>query len=391
MVSSTFIEDIFVQLVALVDQRLVPAQRQDIAPMSSFESTILLDKPLTYSQGNLILKILHRYKNMASLAGLDYTALLDNPQWKNPFRVIDFSKKLWVETDEAGCVWLHLKFPYQLKKEFDDEFGTTRDNAWDPEKKVRKMALYKYNLIRVFEFASKHGFEIDDTFLSALSEVEEIWEHQDSVIPGSYSLDGQVHLKNATEDAQTFWNNRARINVETDLLLAKSMGYVWSGNPTTTAEKIAASDASMFWQKDSVEFLNLCSIIDGKICLLLDRAGNSFDWLKKFANDLEKSNFDKQDVRVCFRADKTQDPKMNEWIRNNGFGGKVEGGKLLIFNHKPAKWLFKESQDVKILASNNLYQPTNSITRDWFNSHPCVIYVGEIKPSFNKELKNAEL
>ena len=169
------------------------------------------------------------------------------------------------------------------------------------------------------------------------------------------------------------------------------MGYVWRGQPQTTAEKIAASDATVFWQKDSVEFLNLCAEVDGKICLLLDRAGNSFEWLKKLALDLEKSNFNKQDVRVCFRSDKGQDPLMNEWIRTNGFGGKVDGGKLLIFNHKPAKWLFKESQDVKILASNNLYQPTNSITRDWFNSHPCVIYVGEIKPSFNKEQKNAEL
>lgn len=391
MASSTFIEDIFVQLVSLVDQRLVPVQRQDFAPMSSFESTILMGKSLTQSQGNLILKILHRYKNMSTLAGFDYGDFLNDPKWKSPFRVIDFSKKLWVESDETGTVWLHLKFPYQLKKEFEDEFGTSRDNAWDSEKKVRKMILYKYNLVQVFEFATKHGFEVDDTFLSALSEVEEIWEHQDAVIPSCYSLEGQIHLKNATEDAQTFWNNRSRKNLETDLLLAKSMGYVWNGQPSSTAEKIAASDATVFWQKDSVEFLNLCSVIDGKICLLLDRAGNSFDWLKKFALDLEKSNFNKQDVRVCFRADKGQDPKMNDWIRDNGFGGKVEGGKLLIFNHKPAKWLFKESQDVKILASNNLYQPTNSITRDWFNSHPCVIYVGEIKPSFNKEQKNAEL
>jgi hypothetical protein len=391
MVSSIFIEDIFVQLFDLVEERLLPIQHQDYAPMSSFQTTILSGRSLTQSQGNLILKILYRYKTMASVTGLDYNDFLDDPKWKSPFRVIDFSKKVWVETDENNTVWVLLKFPYQLKKEFDDEFGTSRDNAWDPEKKVRKMVLYKYNLVQLFEFANKHGFEIDDTFLSALGEVEEIWEHQDSVIPSSCTQDDRIILKNAGEDARAFWDNRSQTSIASDLLLAKSMGYVWQGQPTTTVEKIAASDANVFWQKDTVEFLNLCSIIDGKICLLLDRAGNSFDWLKKFALDLDKSNFDRNDVRVCFRAEKNQDPKMNEWIKNNGFGGKVEGAKLLIFNHKPAKWLFKEQQSVKILASNNLYQPTNTITRDWFNSHPCVIYVGEIKPSFNKEQKNAEL
>ena len=78
-------------------------------------------------------------------------------------------------------------------------------------------------------------------------------------------------------------------------------------------------------------------------------------------------------------------------MSDNGFGGKVEEGKILIFNHKPAKWLFKEQENVKLLVTNNLYPATNSIAKDWLSSHPCVIYLGDIKPSELRGQKIVEL
>jgi hypothetical protein len=51
----------------------------------------------------------------------------------------------------------------------------------------------------------------------------------------------------------------------------------------------------------------------------------------------------------------------------------------------------KKQESVKIIASNNIYSPTNTISRDWFNSHPCVIYIGDIKPTMSKDQKIVEL
>jgi len=53
--------------------------------------------------------------------------------------------------------------------------------------------------------------------------------------------------------------------------------------------------------------------------------------------------------------------------------------------------LFKDLDDVTLLVTNNVFPPTNVMTRDWFNSHPCVIYLGDIKPSETKGQKIVEL
>ena len=73
-------------------------------------------------------------------------------------------------------------------------------------------------------------------------------------------------------------------------------------------------------------------------------------------------------------------------IRDNGFGGKIDGAKFLIFNQKPAKWLFKEEKDVTILASNNLFAGGQTMIRHLLKNHPCVVYVGDIAPTVQEEL-----
>jgi hypothetical protein len=392
MASSTYLEDIFVEFTEHVDNGHISIQPQDLAAISSFYTHITNNSSLTQSQGNLIIKFLNKYKPQALRLGIDYSDDLVDPKWKMPFRVIDLSKKIWVENDEFKTTWVCVKFPYQLKKEFDDEFEDNQHHSiWEPERRVRKLILYKCNLIHIHEFAKKHNFEIDDTFLIALGDVEEIWQNQDDILPHSSLSYGSITIKNCSEETFEWWTNNCTGNLETDLLLAKSMGYPFNEKPLNTIEKIAASNENIFWLKDTIEFLNLCNQVQGKICILLDRAGKSLEWLEQFDISLTQSNLPRDTVRVCFRSDKEHEPELNQWIKDHGFGGKVGDAKVLIFNHKPAKWLFKEQESVKIIASNNVYSPTNSISRDWFNSHPCVIYIGDVKPTVQKDQKIVEL
>ena len=52
---------------------------------------------------------------------------------------------------------------------------------------------------------------------------------------------------------------------------------------------------------------------------------------------------------------------------------------------------FKDKEDITIIATNNLYPHTSQVTKDWLDSHPCVIYLGDIKPSEQKGKKIVEL
>ena len=136
--------------------------------------------------------------------GFDYRHLLENPKWKNAFRVIDLTKKIFVETDSLGTPIVCLRFPYQLKKEFEDEIDRFK-SVWDHERKLRLLNLYDFNLIQLYEFAKKHNFEIDDTFMIAVGEVEEIWQTQDEILPvAEISLDW-VTLKNASIETENWF------------------------------------------------------------------------------------------------------------------------------------------------------------------------------------------
>lgn len=392
MASSTYLEDVFVELTQYIDRGDININPQDVSAISSFYHYITSSLPLTQSQGNLIIKFLNKYKSQALKVDFDYSSSLDDPRWKTPFRVIDLSKKIWVENDDEKITWVCLKFPYQLKKEFDSEFDSDNHHSiWDADRKIRKIILYKCNLIQLHEFAVNHNFEIDDTFLIALGDVEEIWQHQDDILPRSEKINDAVCLLNCSQETKSWFENHRTKHYETDLLLAKSMGYIFNGQPDNVLEFISASKENTFWMKDIVGFLNLCDSIQGKICIILDRAGKSLEWLEMFELALVQSTLPRSTVRVCFRAEKDQEPQINQWIKDHGFGGKVGDAKVLIFNHKPAKWLFKEQENVKIIATNNIYSPTSMIARDWFSSHPCVIYIGDIKPTMSKDHKIVDL
>jgi hypothetical protein len=395
MLSSRYIEDIFIEFynLAMIDEW--PIQPQDITAAGSFYSVMVQGKELTQNQANFILKLLAKYQNYAIRSSLDYQELIKVPEWKHPFRILDLNKKIFVEKDNNGSVWVCAKFPYQLKKEFDAEFedqkSTVNKTTWDAERKLRKLYIYDANLIQLYEFAQRHNFEIDDTLMIALADVEEIWERQETIIPHSTIVGDLVLLENYSTDVQEWWYKHWTRDVNSDLLLAKSMGYPYSGKPNTIIEKIAASESNAFWIKTNIELFQLYKSITGKVAIILDRTANTVEWLTAFVNDADAAGITRSDIRVCFRESKDQNTGLNDWIKTNDVGGKVEDGKILIFEFKPAKWLFKEQEHVTMLVSNNLYPSTNQITKDWFNTHPLVVYLGDIKPSEQRGQQIVEL
>jgi len=282
-----------------------------------------------------------------------------------------------------------------LKKEFEDEIERRETlhahSFWDPDEKVRRLDFYHYNLITLYEFVCKHNFEIDDTFMNVLSDVEEIWQNSEDAIPSSELGTYGVQLKNASDETAEWWQSNKAGSISKDLLLAKRMGFLYQEKPRNLVEKIAASQENSFWMKTNQEFFQLAKSCPGKICVLLDRSSATLPWLQNFVADAEKSGVSREEIKVCFRDNKESATGLNDWIKIAGVGGKVETGRILIFESKPAKWLFKSSNDVTLLVTNNIFPPTNTMARDWFMCHPCVVYLGDTKPTETKGQKIVEL
>ena len=394
--SLSFAEDIFVLFFKLVESGEMSIQHQDHAPIISFYTKILQQDQLTKNQADYVLKILGKYPQWRVWADLDPTAGVQDLKWKQPFRILDLTKKIYVERSTTGVLEVCVKFPYQLKKEFDEQINSYQltslhSNNWDADQKLRRLNLYDFNLIALYEFASRNQFDIDDSFMNVLADVEEIWQNQEQIIPCANITADSVMLENSNQDAEDWFSSHTCHQVDNDLVLAKSMGYVYSGKASTVIEKIAASPGNSFWMKSNKDFFDLYKTILGKAVVILDRTGDTLAWLQKFVTDAEMCGVDITDIKVCFRDTKERDTGINEWIKSAGVGGKVESGRLLIFEARPAKWLFKQDNDVTLLVTNNVYPPTNIMTKDWFQSHSCVIYLGDIKPSKLKGQRIVEL
>ena len=368
-------------------------QYQDRSAAHSFYDSIMQGKHFTEKQAQYVLKILFKYRKVVS-DEIDYGNHMEMPQWKREFRVIDTSKKVWIEeVDKTQRII--LRFPFHFKTDFDDfikeiRYNRDSENRWDPERKVRTLSLYGYNLVLLKEFLKVNDFEIDHEFNDVVERVEEIYWDVKEYSKLSKIIEGSVELKNASDSAKVYFRKHKTGKINSDLVLAKSMGHIFGGknkNINSWNKKIASETGNHFWIKDLSDFIKLGYSVDGRIAIILDRTGDVNSWLYTLCDTIDNCGFDRSDFRVCFRANKHADgDHLNTWVREQGFGGKIEGAKFLIFNQKPAKWLFKDEKDVTILASNNLFATGTSMMRNLFKNHPCIVYIGDIEPTIQEPL-----
>jgi hypothetical protein len=392
MLKPYYIEDIFFDFCSLVLTQTILAHPQDRSAILSFYSVITDSKQFTENQSKFLIKILDKYKTQSIDNGLDYQQALTNPIWKNSFRTLDLSKKIFVETDEEKNIWVCCKFPFQLKEPFESEIlnkdGYNKFSEWDPDRKIKKVMLHHINPVALYEFAVKHQFEIDETFVYVMSEIEEIWNRSSEIEKFSVVIDEVVYLVNTIPNVDEYWiNNRTGI-VENDLFLAKSMGYAFKTEKKslTLLEKISQSKKNIFWIQDVANFFKLYKTISGNVCVLLDRSSDYMEYLQNFVDQADLSEVPRSDIKVCFRENAESKSPLNAWVKDNKLGGQIDSGRIFIFSHKPAKWLFKDEVSVKIIMTNNLYPDTTISIREWIKAHPCVLYVGKIKPSLQKEI-----
>ena len=397
MPNHLYFEDAFVDFYAQVMYGKIPLQYQDQHPCDNFFNLITEKKQLTENQSRFIIKILEKYKKYSLNLGLQYQHLLDDPKWKNAFRVIDTSKRIYVEKDDQNNLWLNAKFPYSLKdtfqKEIVDPSGLTGSH-WDPESKVRKIPFRNCNIIHVYEFAVKHGFEVDDSVLSVVGDVEEIWNNSQDIIPISQIIDQRVYLINADEDTESWWEENSTGNLQQDMFLAKTAGFPLQNEENDNHDiikRIATSEETHFWVKDNDQFFQLYNAVGGRCAVILDRNCEVKDWIGNFVESAEKNQVDRNIIKVCFRESQEDRTGFNDWVKSNNLGGSLEQAKIFIFQHKPPKWLFKDNISVKIVVTNGLYPSTSNLTQALTESHPCVIHLGNIKPSAQRKITIVDL
>ena len=392
MTSHEFIEDLFLDFVDGCKLLNMGLQPHDVSAVSSFYALLHGTGEVTQAQANYIIKILKKYPNYLIKMNLD-SGLLDNPKWKHPFRIIDHSKRIFVEQNNDG-LFLCVQHPFSLKDSFEKtcvRYNKIGTNSWNPDTKIRTYDWYSVNPVLVREFGQANGYELSLEFLDLADQTEEIWNDAERYEKSVIEIDQKLMLINATESAERYFYSHATGNRYDDLLLAKNLGHRFnSSRSTNIIELISRENSNNFWIKQLDRVIELFDQIDGKICVVSSR-DHVKSWVQDFVTKVEKTRHSLDGIRVCFREKNNDDPDFNSWIKNKNLGGDIASGRIFIFKEKPAKWLMENDQDVKIVILNGAFPPSSANAQHWLEQQSCVIYTGNLRPSLTKGKNIVEL
>lgn len=392
-----YVEDIYLEFY----HRVLFGASVDIDPKDSdacenFYHLCSANKSFTEKQANYVVRLLKKYKSQVCDSTFDYTDYLIEPKFKNPFRILEDVKRVYVDQEENGKFIVCVQFPFRFKEIFDKEMEIKYyypGYVWDEKRYARKSDFFRVNFLRLNSFVSEHGFIIDESFQKVVADLEHAIENQENILPYSTIKDNQVELQLCSDETRDAFLTLPHKNLNQQMFSAKIMGFPLrlEKTPKNFLEKISSSSSTSFWMKEISDLFELYKQLQTKIVIIIDRAQDTMEWLKDFVQKSEICGIDREKIRVCFRESKNESTGLNQWIRDNRLGGKVEGADILIFEHQPSKWLFKEENFAKILVTTMINPPTSMITTDWFNSHPCVIYLSNIRPTMKGQRKIVNL
>ena len=384
-------EDLFVDFIQQVDTNGLSLQTQDLSAASSFYQLIVTDKQLTQAQAHFILRILTKYKNLLHKLKIS-TDRLDSPIWSRPFRVIDHDCIASIRVDDFNNPLLVLKNPYHIKDLFEKQvIDKNREiqvrSQWHAEEKVRTYFLYDLNPVLLQESLKNNNFSISSELIDYFLETDEIYENFEKYFPHCTVENNSVCLKHATQGAEDYFKNHKTENLLDDLMLAKNLGFRLVGNyENIPFHAIFATKTNYFWSADLEKFFEFSESVTGKKIIVVN-SYKTHEWIKNFIQISERKGIPHGKIKVAFREKNDEKNVFNQWIKDNGLGGDLKVADYLIFKDRPAKWLFNEKENVKIIAINEAFMPSSKKSQQWIEDHYCVFFLGNTKPTNNRGKK----
>jgi len=386
-----YFEDIFLKFYDAVkhDIRFWPRTEQNA--ILNFYRIISSNNQLTEKQANFVIRLIEKYKDVSSLNKYTVDDLLENAVWKYEFRTIDYSKKVFVEETEDGPV-ICLKCPFNFKQTVETLLKNSLhyfQNSWDKDRKINVLNPYEINLLDFQEFCRTNEFEIDISFENLVAEYEEILNQEESLYPGFIVDDCEIILKNCNEDVHNFYNENKTSSLKNNLILLKTMGIVQlNNNSKDMFSVLTASDTNQFYINELVRYFELVEHVNNKAVIVLYDDEHILKWLKTFYNISLNTNFTKK-IKIGFREN--ADSSINEWIKENELGGKIEEGDVLIFKNKIPKWIFTKNISIDIFSTNDLIPNRNAVIKQMVRHMPIVVHIAEYEPTTWRDHKIVNL
>ena len=158
---------------------------------------------LTEKQATLVVKLLKKNRDTLRPYVPNIDAVLENPQWKFPFRIIPSVKRVSIQKSEDSQEnFILVEFPYDdalvtTFRKRNSEVHDLHKGQWNSNLKKWAFGLTEPSVMWIGDTLLSLGFSADETFSSYYQELVELRSQFEKTIPMLVSTDNGFEIVNA--------------------------------------------------------------------------------------------------------------------------------------------------------------------------------------------------
>lgn len=338
-----FIEDIFQILVSIGNK----TNYYDQNIVNSFSYQLSVNKELTEKQSKLIIKLLKKYKkHIDQCLNLDIDQYLNNPVFKNPFRLVSIHKNISIIDTQIYGKTIKLDFNYnesiinKIKQIRQLNSFVAKCSHFDSNEKSWLFELNEQNLIALQPLLIEFQFEIDTVIKNYLDQIAYVQSNLEKFLPMVVNENNHYKIINLN-----LMTENSEINSCIDLLfLARKFGVtVWDENIENElsnnsinelVKKFLKTDPGTIFEVDlsKNDILSISDIVKYLFpCLVIIPGGLEFEKLQQALKIFHNIGITNQEMSVLFRLDNSSNFEFNQYIKTNNLNNPVQNSTKVVF------------------------------------------------------------
>jgi hypothetical protein len=383
---------------------------RDFNVLSSMGDQLLYNgNQLTEKQGLLAVRLLNKYRNELRpfVATLDDD--LDNPRWKNSFRVLPKHKTIKIGIHNQASKLHHgkcilVEFPYD--NDLVEAFRTRNTGlhelhkgSWDSNIKKWVFALTETNIEWLGNILLTKEFQPDTEFSELHQRVVDTLADLESHIPMIVSSNGSYILKNTHKSVPDIETD----NLTEALFLAREYGITTWDNTVdvqidnnlhpVTKTILSISDKKHPWIDSNIHSVDVFKdlIRYGGPALVIVPGGSELELLDTWVKFTERQNIESKNLSVMFRLPNEQSA-FNEYVRLAGLNNPVDENTRIVFvSTKITKPLIKSGVKFDTVINLGYYNYMHFTMSTVVDNARNLVYYSMKAPTKNNKWQPQEL
>lgn len=381
-----FVEDLFSLLALIARTKIIPTF--DVMVISSIYDQTANNVNLTEKQGKLVLSLIKKYKTDISLkVGQNIDHSVDNPIFKNPFRVIQQKKNISIISHPTYNKVVKVEFPYndELLTKFRQAKSSLDYAAWNNDEKCWLFSLDERSVMFLMSFIDEHSFVVDEELKDYISQVKKINENYENYVPMvKKDKNGKLKFVNVG----SFFPRIESAGFLEFLFEARKAGiFTWDDEieEQLNLEEISVRDflktaphKHYTFNVEKNSMYCLAPVIKNLLpCLVVIPGGTELEKIQQNFEFFQNIGLHSNEMSVLFRLPTETGKEFNDYVRENKLNSGVsEKTKVVFISSQIPKTILSPKKIFNCVLNYNFYNVHFRI-RDFVNWHENVINIIE--------------